>query len=100
MHEREEIYGIRIGGVYFVGRGKAGFILEDQSSKSESSLTLSDARVRVLQDPSVGFDTGGNFVWEEKHLRSLYDYMPTAERIPTVTFSRFGLDKVVAFPYS
>lgn len=92
----KELYGIRIGSVYFTGIGDAGFRLGDNNWET---LNLTNARVRKLKDPSVGLTDLGVFIWTEEHLKRLLDYVPNNDIIPSLTVQRKGIDKLVAFLY-
>lgn len=94
MDNPQELYGVRVGSVYFAGMGDAGFRLENLSCET---LTLTNARARTLKDPHVGFTEQGTFVWTQEHLMSLLNYVPNNDAIPSVTFSKKGIDHLVAF---
>ena len=94
MSGQQELYGVRVGSVYFAGVGEAGFRLETDGWET---LTLQNARVRTLKDPYVGMTDQGVHVWNEQHLRGLLNYLPNNDAIPSITFDRAGIDHLVAF---
>ena len=96
MGNPQELYGVRVGNVYFAGVSDAGFRTENTHP---DNLTLRNVRVRTLKDPRVGFTEQGVFVWTEEHLRGLLNYVPNSDAIPSITLSRKGIDHLVAFLY-
>ena len=94
MGAQKELYGIHVKSVYFVGIGDAGYKLE---TKEWKTLTLQNVRVRKLEDSYSVTDKNNVYVLSEWYLKKLFNYMPNDDAIPSITFQRSGIDKLVAF---
>ncbi|MBI2547926.1 hypothetical protein HYW21_01110 [Candidatus Woesearchaeota archaeon] len=95
MTEQKALYGVRVGHIYFVGIGDAGFRVDSRRQQ----LMLEGVRVRALADPVVGMTPQSAYMLDEGYLRNMFDYRPDNDRIPSVTFTRNGIDQVVDFAW-
>ena len=94
MDTQKELYGLNVGYVYFAGIGDAGYKLEN---KEWDTLTLQNVRVRKLEDSYSAKNEHDVYVLSEGYLKELFNYMPNDDAIPSITFQRSGIDKLVAF---
>lgn len=94
MGTQKELYGLNVGYVYFAGVGDAGYKLEN---KEWDTLTLQNVRVRKLEDSYSAKNEHDVYVLSEEYLKELFNYMPNDDAIPSITFQRSGIDKLVAF---
>ena len=97
MGTLKELYGLNVGEVYFAGIGDAGYKLED---KEWDALTLQNVRVRKLKDSYCAQNEHEIYVLSEEHLNKLFNYIPNDDAIPSITFQRRGIAKLVAFLYT
>jgi len=94
MGIQKELYGLNVGNVYFAGSGDAGYKLENIEWKT---LTLQDVRVRTLKDSYSAKNEHDIYVFSEGYLKQLFNYIPNDDAIPSITFQRSGIGKLVAF---